>query len=182
MQKKSEDGIVSTQGTNDIVSMTLGKPKYSVRVRGVGHYVTPTSYFHVVIRSNHLSCDAMHRSLLEKLEQLQVQMNAMAQQPPHTPQYSDYVSSNILKSDNSGCPQLDPKNNDACPKQLDPEPTKKKVVSKDDLSSSNSGSLAIGSANNIVAHGTMYEKIGLEEKKSDGAIRRILFTCGHHFC
>ncbi|KAI9196224.1 hypothetical protein LWI28_022076 [Acer negundo] len=50
IQKLANDiatGTVSSDGTNDILTMALETPERSGRVRGVGQYVTQSTYFHM---------------------------------------------------------------------------------------------------------------------------------------
>ncbi|GAY66445.1 hypothetical protein CUMW_248820 [Citrus unshiu] len=43
--KKSEEGVIATGGRNDVLTIALGTPESSSRVRTGGHFATPSSYF-----------------------------------------------------------------------------------------------------------------------------------------
>ena len=87
--------------------MALDTPEHSGRVRGVGAFVTPSTYFHIPRRNTHSHCQEKYKYIETKLLEMQVQMEAMGQNTPHTPQ-SEHVSSNAWKSDNKAYPQVDP--------------------------------------------------------------------------
>ncbi|GAY48951.1 hypothetical protein CUMW_115530 [Citrus unshiu] len=43
--KKSEEGVIATGGRNDVLTIALGTPESSSRVRTGGRFATPSSYF-----------------------------------------------------------------------------------------------------------------------------------------
>ncbi|EXB87077.1 hypothetical protein L484_010056 [Morus notabilis] len=43
--KEKKKGLLLTEGSNDVLTMALGTPEHSRKVRGVGAYVTPKTYF-----------------------------------------------------------------------------------------------------------------------------------------
>ncbi|CAL9008035.1 unnamed protein product [Prunus brigantina] len=45
LKKQVLEGSLTVSGSNDILTMALGSPEHSGRVRGVGAYVNPSSYF-----------------------------------------------------------------------------------------------------------------------------------------
>ncbi|KAM7485502.1 hypothetical protein LguiA_001511 [Lonicera macranthoides] len=45
--KMVNDGSLVIEGSSDVLSLALGTPEHSGRVRGVGFGVTPTTYFHL---------------------------------------------------------------------------------------------------------------------------------------
>lgn len=47
LELHKEGKFSQSHATNDILTQALGKPEHSGRVRGVGAYVTPTSYFNL---------------------------------------------------------------------------------------------------------------------------------------
>lgn len=46
-KKKVHEGSLTVIGSHDILTMALGTSERAGRVRGVGGYVTPSSYFHL---------------------------------------------------------------------------------------------------------------------------------------
>ena len=104
MNLQAQDGSLSIHGSTDILTLALGTPEVSGRVRGVGAGVTPSTYFHMPRHENHSHCEQKHKFLEAAMQQMQAQIFAMGQQTPYTPQ-SDNISSNKLKSDSRGSPQ-----------------------------------------------------------------------------
>ncbi|XP_062015019.1 uncharacterized protein LOC133731647 isoform X2 [Rosa rugosa] len=46
-KKKVSDGEITTYGSDDVLTLALGSPEYPGRVRGVGGFVKPNSYFNL---------------------------------------------------------------------------------------------------------------------------------------
>ncbi|XP_058202068.1 uncharacterized protein LOC131316652 [Rhododendron vialii] len=105
--RQVEDGSLSIEGANDILTLALGTPEHSGRLRAVGGFVTPSAYFHVPKRGIHSHCEENQQNLEATVSDLQVQVDALKQNLPNTP-HSDYAGSNTFKSDNMGSPQLHP--------------------------------------------------------------------------
>ncbi|KAH7838044.1 hypothetical protein Vadar_021409 [Vaccinium darrowii] len=157
--KNVEDGTIQSQGSNDVLTMALGGNENSGRVRGVGGKVTPSIYFHLPRRGNHSSCEEKQRNLQQTVSQMQVQLDAIRQHIHHTP-YFENIGSNTLRSDNIGSPEIDTLAMESRVRtkanMSPPNPTLK-------LKKSKPCRLAVGSINNIVANGTMFEKVGPNE-------------------
>lgn len=51
-RKQKEDGSLVTEGTSDILTLALGTPEHSGRLRGLGLGPTPTTYFKIPKRRN----------------------------------------------------------------------------------------------------------------------------------
>ncbi|XP_058201697.1 uncharacterized protein LOC131316371 isoform X2 [Rhododendron vialii] len=155
--KQAQEGNLDLGGSTDILALVLCKHERS-RVRGIGDFVTPTAYFQMPRRGGHSHCQEKIKALQTAMSQMKDQFYAMSQQVPRTPQ-SEYVSSNTIKSYNTGNPQLNSltmENMVRTRNDMPPDPkskTKKSQPCK----------LAVGSLDNIVAHGTMFEKVGPEE-------------------
>lgn len=47
LKQQEKEGKLSTSGSNDVLTLALGTPEHGGRVRAVGSYVTPNSYFHL---------------------------------------------------------------------------------------------------------------------------------------
>lgn len=99
-----EDGSLSIEGVNDILTLALVTPERSGRVRAVGGFVTPSAYFHVPKCGIHSRCQERQQNLEATVSELQVEVRALKQNLPNTP-HSDYVGSNTL-NDNLGSPQF----------------------------------------------------------------------------
>ncbi|CAL5343691.1 unnamed protein product [Camellia sinensis] len=198
LTKQKSDGSLKTEGCNDILTMALGTPESSSRVRGVGNSVTPSTYFHLPRRGNQSHWEKKCNDLEAVVVQLQTRLSAVEQQIPYTPE-SEHVSSNILRSGYEGNFQPDflltenrvRTKDDIPPQALTQKIIKRKcsntlksggrgnfqhdsllaenmVRTKDDIPSQDPKQnkrkgkpckLAIGSIENIVAHGTVYERI-----------------------
>ena len=68
MKEKVKSGSVTISGADDILSRTLG-PEHGGRVRGVGGFVTPTSYFGLPRRKRPRMEDMMEEMLKKAVEQ-----------------------------------------------------------------------------------------------------------------
>lgn len=102
-----EDGSLSVEGANDILTLALGTREHSGRLRAVGGFVTPSAYFHVPRRGIHSRCEERQQNLEATVSDLKVQVDALKQSLPNTP-HSDYAGSNTFENDNMGSPQLHP--------------------------------------------------------------------------
>ncbi|KAM5573609.1 hypothetical protein ABKV19_013246 [Rosa sericea] len=47
LKKKESDGELTTDGSDDVLTLALGKPEHPGRVRGVGGFTKPASYFNL---------------------------------------------------------------------------------------------------------------------------------------
>lgn len=94
------------QGSDDILTKVLGK-EHSSRVRGVGQFVSPSTYFHVPRCKNHSQCEERVQSLEAMVCEMKVQLDAYRGQTLYAPRY-EHMSSNTFKSDDIGSPLLDP--------------------------------------------------------------------------
>lgn len=70
MTQHVKDGIISTAGSNDILTMALEKPEYPGRVRGVGCHVTPILYFN----TPRCRSQSTQNQLLQQMETMQNQL------------------------------------------------------------------------------------------------------------
>ncbi|KAF5955025.1 hypothetical protein HYC85_007881 [Camellia sinensis] len=170
-------GVCPPKEAPTSLPLALGMVEHSGRVRGVGNFITPNStstFLDVEISS---ICEEKLKSFESIVLQMQAQINTMAQQRPQTSQFDD-ANSNTLKSDNIGNPQLVPNSKESRllfkndmsssnPKQniRPPNPKKniKPLVFKLNIRKSKPCKLVVGSLENIVAHGTMYERTGPQE-------------------
>ncbi|XP_058185923.1 uncharacterized protein LOC131303148 [Rhododendron vialii] len=150
--KQVDEGILITQGSNDILTMALGK-EHSGRVRCVGPHVTPSAFFHMPRRGNHSSCEEKQKSLEAMLNQVQAQLDALRGHTPYIPQFQHIGSDNWRSDDIWISPQRDPiVMDDLPPPNQNPKAKKSKQCK-----------LAVGSIENIVAHGAMYETTSSDE-------------------
>ncbi|CAL5343168.1 unnamed protein product [Camellia sinensis] len=106
LTKQKSDGSLTTEECNDILTMALGTPESSGRVKGVGNSVTPSTYFHLPRRGNQSHWNKKYNDLEAVVVQLQAILSAVEQQTPHTPR-SEHASSNTLRSGYEGNFQLD---------------------------------------------------------------------------
>lgn len=157
--KNVEDGTIQTEGSNDVLTMALGGSENSGRVRAVGGKVTPTIYFHLPRRGNHSSCEEKQRNLQQAMSQMQVQLDAIKQHIHPTP-HPENIGSNTLRSDNVGSPEFD---TFAMESRVRTKANMSPPNPTPNLKKSKPCRLAVGSINNIVANGTMFEKVGPNE-------------------
>lgn len=68
MTSQVADGTLSTQGTNDILTMALCTPEHNGRVRAVGAGVTPSVFFHLTRRGSKKHINELESSLLMEQE------------------------------------------------------------------------------------------------------------------
>ncbi|KAH7857346.1 hypothetical protein Vadar_011573 [Vaccinium darrowii] len=159
--RRSREGSLPIGGSNDILALALDKREHSGRVRAAGEFVTPTAYFHMPRRSIHSSCEEKFKTLMRAMSNKESRVNEREQvphAPHHTPQ-SELASSNTMKSHNIGNPQFSPVTmEDSMRTQNDMPPDPKSKVKQ-----SQPCRLAVGSLDNIVAIGKMFEKVGPEE-------------------
>ncbi|KAM5552517.1 hypothetical protein ABKV19_027060, partial [Rosa sericea] len=66
LKKKLASGELSAEGTNDVLTLALGTPEHGGRVRGIGGFVTPTTYFHLPKRRKE-SIEATVRVSVQKI-------------------------------------------------------------------------------------------------------------------
>ncbi|GMP28940.1 hypothetical protein CsSME_00004273 [Camellia sinensis var. sinensis] len=198
LTKQKSDGSLKIEGCTDILTMALGTPESSSRVRGVGNSVTPSTYFHLPRRGNLSHWEKKCNDLEAVVVQLQARLSVVEQQIPYTPE-SKHVSSNILRSGYEGNFQpnfLLTENRVSTKDDIPPQALTQKIIkvkcsntlksggrgnfqhdsllaenmvrTKDDIppqdpkQNKRKGKpckLAIGSIENIVAHGTVYERI-----------------------
>ncbi|GMP78597.1 hypothetical protein CsSME_00034479 [Camellia sinensis var. sinensis] len=198
LTKQKSDGSLTIEGCNDILTMVLGTPETSGRVRGVGNSFTPSIYFHLPRRGNQSHWEKKYNDLEVVVVQLQARLHTVEQQTPHIPQF-EHVSSNTFRSGYEGNFQPDflsiengVRTKDAIPPQVPTQKiikvkcsntlksggrgnflhdsilAKNRVRTKDDIppqdpkQNKRKGKLcklAVGSIENIVAHGTVYERI-----------------------
>ncbi|KAI8543010.1 hypothetical protein RHMOL_Rhmol08G0185500 [Rhododendron molle] len=135
-------------------------------------------------RGNHSSCEEKQKSLEAMLNQVQAQLDALRGHTPYIPQFQDLGSDNWRSDDIWISPQHDP------------IVTESRTRTKDDLPPSNQNpkakkskqcKLAVGSIENIVAHGTMYETVFSDEamhtQLGDSNVRVtidfVIVTCAH---
>lgn len=64
--KDKEEGLFSTCGSNDVLSMALGTPEHAGRVRGVGGFVKPNAYFHIPRKTR----DCVSKDMLRERENM----------------------------------------------------------------------------------------------------------------
>ena len=109
MKKQVHDGSLVTQGTLDVLTLALGTPEYSGRVRGMGKGVTPTTYFHIPRRGSKQHVQELESRLhqeeekaKEKDRQLQEAMEELRKYQSRSlaPSLIEKISSNSQKSDN----------------------------------------------------------------------------------
>lgn len=176
--RQVEDGSLSVEGANDILTLALGTREHSGRLRAVGGFVTPSAYFHVPRRGIHSRCEERQQNLEATVSDLKVQVDALKQGLPNTP-HSDYAGSNTFENDNMGSPQLHPSPmvnkvvTDDNMALFDPITMENRVITEDNMPSSpgprqkvkksKQCKLAVGSREHIVAHGTMFERVGPHE-------------------
>ncbi|GMP31741.1 hypothetical protein CsSME_00005828 [Camellia sinensis var. sinensis] len=178
--KQKSDGSFTIEGYNDILTMVLSTPKTSGRVRGVGSYVTPSTYFHLPRHGNQSHWEKKYNDLEAVVVQLQASSNTLRSGyegnfqpdflliengvrtkdviPPQAPTQKiiKVKCSNTLKSGGRGN------------FQHDSILAENRVRTKDDISPQDPKQnkrkgkpckLAVGSIVNIVGHGTVYERI-----------------------
>ncbi|KAF7154216.1 hypothetical protein RHSIM_Rhsim01G0018800 [Rhododendron simsii] len=176
--RQVEDGSLSIEGANDILTLALGTREHSRRLRAVGGFVTPSAYFHVPRRGIHSCCEERQQNLEATVSDLKVQVDALKQSLPNTP-HSDYAGSNTLENDNMGSPQLHPSpivnmvETDDNMAPFDPITMENRVITEDNMppnpglrqkvKKSKQCKLAVGSREHVVAHGTMFERVGPHE-------------------
>ncbi|CAL5321822.1 unnamed protein product [Camellia sinensis] len=198
LTKQKSDGSLKIEGCNDILTMALGPPESSSRVRGVGNSVTPSTYFHLPRRGNQSHWEKKCNDLEAVVVKLQARLSAVEQQIPYTPE-SKHVSSNILGSGYEGNFQPDfllTENRVRTKDDIPPQALTQKIIKSKCSSTLKSGGrgnfqhdsllaenmvrtkddippqvskqnkrkgkpckLAIGSIENIVAYGAVYERI-----------------------
>lgn len=92
--KQSKEGILEIAGDHDILTQALGTPEHCGRVRGVGKFVTPTSFFHTPRAPT--DWEKREKSYVERLAILEETVRALTQQQPPTP-HSVVSSNNVLE-------------------------------------------------------------------------------------
>lgn len=111
-----EEGTLITEGSNDILTMALGTPEQSGRVRGASMYYTPTTYFNLPRRGSRKHTEKLEAenqtlkvAVIELLKQVassgssplnETIIELLRQQGMGTPRLSENVASNSAKSDN----------------------------------------------------------------------------------
>ncbi|KAF7150098.1 hypothetical protein RHSIM_Rhsim02G0154800 [Rhododendron simsii] len=105
-------------------------------------------------RGNHSSCEEKQKSLEAMLNQVQAQLDALRWHTPYIPQFQHIGSDNWRSDDIWISPQRDPIVTETRTRTKDGLPKAKK---------SKQCKLAVGSIENIVAHGTMYETVSSDE-------------------
>lgn len=97
MRKDVKDGIVSVEGKNDVLTLSLGTPEHDGRVRGAGKNFTPTNYFDIPRRvSKKKELEAENMDLKAKLKMYESLLLEKGIESPHL----ENVASNSAKSDN----------------------------------------------------------------------------------
>ncbi|KAM5549788.1 hypothetical protein ABKV19_000950 [Rosa sericea] len=66
LKRKVDSGELSAEGSNDVLTLALGTPEHGGRVRGVGGFVTPSTYFHLPKRRKE-SIEATVRLSVQKI-------------------------------------------------------------------------------------------------------------------
>ncbi|XP_024178951.1 uncharacterized protein LOC112184961 [Rosa chinensis] len=69
LKEKVASGELSTSGSNDVLTLALGTPEHGGRVRGVGAYVNPSSYFHTPKRRRESIQETIRISVQKILEE-----------------------------------------------------------------------------------------------------------------
>ncbi|XP_058179610.1 uncharacterized protein LOC131298263 [Rhododendron vialii] len=164
--KQVDEGVLIVKGSNNILTMALGK-EHPGRVRGVGQFVTPSAFFHVLRRGNHSRWEERQQFLEAMMYQMQAELNALRRHTIYTPPF-EHIGSNTLISDDIESPQLHPivmetrarRKDDLHPPNPNPKVKKSKPCK-----------LAVRSIENIVAHGTMYETVSSDELLGDSNVR-----------
>lgn len=114
LKKKKEEGTLITEGSNDILTMALGTPEQSGRVRGASMYYTPTTYFNLPRRGSRKHTEKLEAenqtlkvAVIELLKQAassgssplnETIIELLRQQGMDTPRLSEHVASNSAKS------------------------------------------------------------------------------------
>ncbi|XP_040372966.1 uncharacterized protein LOC121052304 [Rosa chinensis] len=66
LKRKVASGELNAEGTNDVLTLALGTPEHGGRVRGIGGFVTPSTYFHLPKRRKE-SIEATVRVSVQKI-------------------------------------------------------------------------------------------------------------------
>ena len=69
LQRKVAEGKLTTEGTDDVLTLALGKPEHPGRVRGVGGSAKPASYFNLPKRRRLSVEDTVRKSVRAILEE-----------------------------------------------------------------------------------------------------------------
>ncbi|XP_052287667.1 uncharacterized protein LOC102629700 isoform X2 [Citrus sinensis] len=165
--KKSEEGVIATGGRNDVLTIALGTPESSGRVRTGGRFATPSSYFGRKKRSF-----SSNNELQERITQLEENYEKISQEKFLLEQnvgkivqeqmmhfFEEFRKNGVLPiqspkvpSEKGSCSE-EPRMKKKCSK-------KKQVHMQNECFKKKQGKscmLAVGSINNIVAKGTMLE-------------------------
>ncbi|KAH7849778.1 hypothetical protein Vadar_022857 [Vaccinium darrowii] len=156
--RRSREGSLPIGGSNDILALALDKREHSGRVRAAGEFVTPTAYFHMprrTRRSIHSSCEEKFKTLVTAMSNKESRVNE-CEQVPHTPHHTMEDS---MKSHDIGNPQFSLVTTEDIMRTRDDMP----LDPKSKVKQSQPCRLAVGSPDNIVALGKMFEKVGPEE-------------------
>ncbi|KAL5714941.1 hypothetical protein ACHQM5_016836 [Ranunculus cassubicifolius] len=97
VRKDVKDGIVSVEGKNDVLTLSLGTSEHNGRVRGAGKNFTPTNYFDIPRRvSKKKELEAENMDLKAKIKMYESLLLEKGIESPHL----ENVASNSAKSDN----------------------------------------------------------------------------------
>lgn len=89
---------MAVEGKNDVLSLALGTPEHNGRVRGVGKYFTPTTFFDIPKRvSKSTKLEAQIKVLTDKLRKYE---NIFVDKGISISSLEEYMASNSAKSDN----------------------------------------------------------------------------------
>lgn len=114
LKRQVKDGSLIIDGSNDVLTMTLGTPEHSGRVRGLGFGVVPTRYFNLPKRGSKRHITELESELREAKKrlkdmeaQLKLRNEPVAAAPtvaPRAEKVASYMreSENIKRSSSGG--------------------------------------------------------------------------------
>ncbi|XP_052298586.1 uncharacterized protein LOC127898630 isoform X4 [Citrus sinensis] len=168
--KKSEEGVIATGGRNDVLTIALGTPESSGRVRTGGRFATPSLYFGRKKRSF-----SSNNELQERITQLEENYEKISQEKFLLEQnvgkivqeqmmhfFEEFRKNGVLPiqspkvpSEKGSCSE-EPRMKKKCSKKKQVH-MQNECFKKKQMMQGKSCMLAVGSINNIVAKGTMLE-------------------------
>lgn len=80
LKKQVLEGSLTVSGSNDILTMALGTAEHSGRVRGVGAYVNPSSYFNEPVRHGKKVNEIIKETVKQLIEEERMKGHALAKE------------------------------------------------------------------------------------------------------